>query len=420
VDGRAGSRLARATLALVFFGATGALLPVIPAAAAPAGQNCPQQATPDQMTPWAQQVLGADRAWPLSRGGQQRIALLDSGVDALQPVLAGHVEPGYDAVTGNGTANTDCLGTGTEVAGVMVAQAFGSTGLVGVAPDARVVPVRIIASAGFAAPTVDPAVLARGIDWAISQRVAVICVALPIYTDDPRVAAAIQHAEDSNVPVVAAVGDKGGGNDGNPKPYPASYPGVIGVGAVDVTGARWQGSGHGAFVSIAAPGAAVLTTQRSTGLTSANGTGIAAGFVAGTVALVRRRAAVTAPNITKQLMATATPAAGGPHSTDFGAGIVNPYGAVTELASNTSPAPLAAYAPHTLSPAEQARADAWSRSRIIATVLAATALLVVLLVLVAAAAIPRGQRRAWRPTLAAPVPHRAEPEEPAPPVMLFD
>jgi hypothetical protein len=394
-------------------------LPAAQAAAAPTGpENCPQPGH-DPTTPWSQQLLAADRAWPLSRGDGQRIAVLDSGVDAGQPLLAGHVEAGFDAVANNGPANTDCLGSGTEVAGVMVGQQAADA-TIGIAPNAKVVPVRVLASPGSGPPTVDPGVLARAIEWSVAQRVTVICVSVASYTDDPRVATAVQHAESGGIPVVAAVGDHGAADDGNPKPYPAAYSGVIGVSAIDLSGARWAKSGHGSYVDIAAPGTSVLTTWRGQGTVSATGTGTAAGFVAATAAMVRHRWRTFSPSaVRKQLRATATPAAGGEGSPDFGAGILSPYGALTELASVTAPAPAPAFSPRTASREAQDWAAAWSASGATATGLTLAAVGLVLVLLVVAVAVPRGRRRSWRPTLARSPVDVPEPEELGPPLQLF-
>jgi hypothetical protein len=389
------------------------------ATAAPA-ENC-AQAPQEQATSWAQRMFGLDRAWVLTRGGNLRIALLDSGVDAAQPQLAGHVDGGYDAVSSTaGAGNTDCLGTGTEVAGVMVAQKVGGNGFVGVAPDARVVPVRVVTVQGSNPPTVDPGVLARGIGWAVGQRVDVICVSVALYSDDSRVAQAVRDAESAGIPVIAAVGDRGGPNDTDPTPYPAAYAGVLGVGAVDAGGGRWQNSGNGRFVDVVAPGANVMTTWRGQGAVSASGTGVAAGFVAATAALVRSRWDFSPAQVRAQLRATALPAPGGPGSTAFGAGVVSPYGAVTQLASAASPPAAAPFEPRARSQAEKDWAAAWTSSHNRATVLAVTALALVLLVLLVALATPLGRRRSWRPTLAARPVDQPEPDEPSPPAMLFD
>jgi hypothetical protein len=114
------------------------------------------------------------------------------------------------------------------------------------------------------------------------------------------------------------------------------------------------------------------------------------------------------------------PAAGGPRSADFGVGIVSPYGALSELASVASPPVPAAFHPRGQSQTERDRAAAWAASRDLAVLLAVAAIALVLLVLLAALAIPRGRRRSWRPTLAAPPVERPEPDEPPPPALLFE
>ena len=396
-------------------------VPAVPAAAAPAAstENCTQPPT-DAPNPWAQQMLGADRAWLFSRGGGERIALLDSGVDAGLAQLDGHVEDGFDAVANSGPANTDCLGTGTEVAGVMVAQSAGANGVSGVAPGARVVPVRVVTTQNNGSPALSPTVLARGIQWAVGQRVDVICVSVGLYVDDPAVEQAVASAVSAGITVIAAVGDHGGPNDADPKPYPAAYPDVLGVGAVDQTGARWPNSAHGDFVDLTAPGANVLTTWRGAGLVSANGTGLAAGFVAAVAALANSRWGIGGRQVQEQLLATALPAAGGPDSADFGVGVVNPYGAVTELASRAGPAAPPSFAAHTPSQAEKDWAATWAASHRLATLLAASAIALALLVLVVALAIPRARRRSWRPALAPRPVDVPEPDEPPPPALLFD
>ena len=396
-------------------------VPAVPAVAAPAAstENCTQPPT-DAPNPWAQQMLGADRAWLFTRGAGERIALLDSGVDAAQAQFAGHIEDGFDAVANSGAANTDCLGTGTEVAGVMVAQSVGANGVYGIAPGATVVPVRVVTTQTNGSPALSPTVLARGIQWAVGQHVDVICVSVGLYIDDPAVEQAVASAVSAGITVIAAVGDHGGVNDANPKPYPAGYPDVLGVGAVDQTGARWANSAYGNFVDLTAPGANVLTTWRGAGLVSANGTGLAAGFVAAAAALVGSRWGVAGQRVEEQLLATALPAAGGPNSAEFGVGVVNPYGAVTELASQAGPAAPPSFAAHTPSQAERDWAATWAASHRLATLLAASALALALLVLVVALAIPRARRRSWRPALAPRPVDVPEPDEPPPPALLFE
>src|SRR5262249_9647275 len=71
---------------------------------------CAEPGQEFKSVPWQQQMLAPSRVWPLTRGGGTTVAVLDSGVDAAHPRLAGRVSPGFDALAGSGAANTDCLG----------------------------------------------------------------------------------------------------------------------------------------------------------------------------------------------------------------------------------------------------------------------------------------------------------------------
>jgi len=213
---------------------------------------------------------------------------------------------------------------------------------------------------------------------------------------------------------VAAAGDASG-QGSNPVPYPASYPGVIGVTAMGPTGDVVPRSGAGDYVTLGAPGAAVLTLQTGSGLVSVDGTGVAAGFVAGSVALVRSRRGGMSPSaMATQLTATATPTQAVPGDRLL-AGMVNPYRALSETLGEPSPDAVPGYVPPSPDRADTARAAARKRALLIA---GGTLLLAVLLAIVALAA-PRGRHRSWRPTLARRPTEVVEPGEATPPVMLF-
>src|SRR5690606_12939289 len=97
------------------------LVPASPAAAtgAVATADCAQTGTAQEEPAllWPQLSLAPERVWPFTTGAGITVAVLDSGVDDRHPQLAGRVKQGYDAV-GRGRADSDCLGTGTQVAGV--------------------------------------------------------------------------------------------------------------------------------------------------------------------------------------------------------------------------------------------------------------------------------------------------------------
>lgn len=359
-------------------------------------------------------MLGPERVWQFTRGGRVTVAVLDSGVDASHPQLAGRVTEGFDAVAGAGPANTDCLGTGTQVAGVIAARKSQSAGFVGVAPDVTILPIRVIAEQRAEGPVADPAVLARGITAAVDRGADVIAVSTITYTDSPALQAAVSNALNRNVIVVAAAGDRA--SDGNPTPYPAAgYSGVLGVGAIEQSGEVWSASQRGGYVDLLAPGAGVVTLQRAGGMTTATGTGLACGFVAAVAALARakRGASTPASDIRRVLLATAVPTAAGP---EYGFGVVNPYAAVNDQVPRSSAEPL----PALVRPSDEPSSE-WTRSRELAIAGTLVALVAVVVVLVLAVALPRGRRRFWRSALAAPPPATDDDQdEPGPPVLLFD
>jgi membrane-anchored mycosin MYCP len=381
-------------------------------AAAPAPANCTQPGQVVSTVPWPQLMLGPERVWPLTRGDGLTVAVLATGVDATHPALRGVVARGVDVVAGSGPANRDCLGLGTQVAGVIAARPTPDAGFVGFAPRVRVLPVRVLADRRSGGDPVEAPVLARGVTAAVQAGADVIAVPLVTYTDNGALRAAVAAAVRRGVVVVAAAGDLGGAGEPNPRPYPASYDGVVGVGAVDETGERWSRSQHGDYVDVVAPGAAVLTLQRGGGMVTVDGTAMATGFVAGVAALVRARRGPVPPDVlARWLFATALAP---PNADGYGHGIVNPYGAVNEQLAGGPPYALPSPAAPTA-----VNTDAQVRRRRLAVAGAGAALALALVVLVAAAALPRGRRRSWRPSLRGTPPARREPEDPGPPVQLF-
>jgi hypothetical protein len=391
-------------------------------AAAPAAAHDSQCATPGTSTtadPWVQRMLAPDNVWPLTTGTGQRVAVLDSGVDASAPQLHGHVAAGYDAVSAAGQADTDCLGTGTHVAGA-VAAARSSSGIYGVAPDATIVPVRVIGEPGAnmsATPT--SAVLARGIRWAAGHDVDVIDISVWLTKDDPAVREAVADAIASGVTVVAAAGDLGGADDGNPTTYPAAYAGVIDVAAVDAAGVPWDSSEHGSDVDLAAPGVGVPVLARDHGLVTVEGsTALAAGFVSGTAALVRARWSKLNPSqIADRLFDTASPT---PALSGDGHGLVNVRQAVTAGLVSKPPAVVPKLRVAALSQTRLAAAAAARHRRTLAIEWTALALGALIVVMLLAIGVPRARRRAWRPTYAPAPAERPEPIEPLPVAMLFE
>ncbi|WP_326549391.1 type VII secretion-associated serine protease mycosin [Micromonospora sp. NBC_01813] len=353
--------------------------------------------------PWAQQLLDLRGAWRHSTGTGVTVAVIDSGVDGDHPQLTGSLLRGRDFfLAGDLPGGFDCVSHGTAVGSVVAARPVDGVGFHGVAPGAKILPVRItdrqLADSGQPTP-IDPAVLARGIRYAADQRATVINLSVSGYGDFPAVRAAVDYARSKDALVVAAVGNR----EDAAAAYPAGYPGVLGVGAIDAGGARASGSQAG--VDIVAPGAAVIAAARVGGHAWWDGTSIAAPFVAGTAALVRSaRPDLSADQVARVLLATAAPARGGRDSPDYGAGIVDPYRAVTESQAVRAPGPMPAVAIPPPDPQALHAAAWWQRTGGAATACLGVAATVILLAAVFAWAVPRGRRRRWTPTRAAPPP----------------
>ncbi|MGW6197217.1 type VII secretion-associated serine protease mycosin [Kribbella sp. NPDC055110] len=409
--------------------ALGPAAAAIPAYAVPPKGACrnAEPAHPVQKAlPWAQQLLMPQRAWPFSTGSGVTVAVIDSGVDADHPQLRrpGKVLPGHDFyVPGKLPGNYDCISHGTGVAGIIAADGRPGIGFEGVAPGARILPVRISereTDTNGNTEEIDPKILANGIKYAVDAKARVINLSVAGFRDQPPVRKAIAYAVAHDVVVVAAVGNGQSSDDGPLPSYPASYPGVIGVGAIDNSGARVSASQVGPYVDLVAPGGSVLAPTRVAGHAYEDGTSFAAPFVAGTAALVRAAwPKLTAAQVAQRLLATADPARGGTGSLEYGAGIVDPYRAVTEgLAVGAAKKLPAAHVPP---PDEHELAlAAWWQSRGVVArstaVLAGGAMAIVVLL---AWLMTAGHRRRWAVGRSA-IAHSARREQAdLPPEFLF-
>jgi membrane-anchored mycosin MYCP len=397
-------RLHRVTAALgALTGMAAALLPAAPAQArAFVCPSLPGQAKTSAAKPYETQLFAPERLAPFATGAGVRVAVIDSGVDADHPQLRDRVTAGRDFLHGDASGRQDCVGHGTAVASLIAAEPVQGAGLRGLAPDATIVPVRVSEQTDTdqsAGEPVSPAKFATAIDWAVDEGGAdVINMSLVMTTDDGRVRAAVARAVAAGVVVVAAAGNDGRPDDGNPRPYPASYPDVIGVGAIGANGVAGDFSQHGDYVDVMAPGVAVTVAARRSGHIQGDGTSYATPFVAATAALLKQRfPSLTPAQVARRILATTDPAPGGRRSELYGFGVLNPYRALTETLGPESPPPPAPAVMHTEDPAALALAARRAHAQDMSLLAAAIGVGVVLLVVVLAAALRRGRRRGWRP-----------------------
>jgi type VII secretion-associated serine protease mycosin len=370
-----------------------------------AAEVCATPGTPAPITkgtPLEDQVYAPGRLAAFATGRGVRVAVIDSGVDASHPQLRQRVEPGRDFLHDEPDGRQDCIGHGTAVASLIAAGPSGDTGFQGLAPDAEIIPIRISEQAEIDGEAVGqqgtPAQFADAIDFAVAQDAGVINLSLVMTADNELVERAVRRALAAGVVVVAAAGNRGGEEDGNPTPYPASYQGVIGVGAVTADGTRASYSQHGDYVDLVAIGDRVTVAARAGGHRVDQGTSFAAPFVSATAALIRQRFPdLTPQQVEQRLVATADPAPGGTRSDDYGFGLLDPYRAVTQ---SLGPATRPAAAPqlmHPEDPAVLALAQRREHARDMALVFAAVGAGLVLLIAAVAVIARHGRRRGWRP-----------------------
>lgn len=250
----------------VYVGAQAELRPLAPE----------QDGDPYRPLQWGLARAGAERAWPVADGAGATVAVLDSAPDAAHRDLAG---VRVESVPGAPTARP---GThGSLMAGVVRAVAGNGFGIAGLAPGAALVGVPVCRPhAEGAADECRLFELLRGIDVAWAERAQVLNVSL-VGPPNALLRRAVERMDELGAVVVAAAG-----NEGLAEPrYPAAYPSVVGVGAVDRAGAPYARGNRGAWVELLGPGVEILSTVPGGGFAFGDGTSLAAAHVTGVLAL---------------------------------------------------------------------------------------------------------------------------------------
>ncbi|MGC1215078.1 MAG: type VII secretion-associated serine protease mycosin [Micromonospora sp.] len=275
---------------------------------------------------WQLDELQAKTAWRTSTGRGVVVAVIDSGVDGTHPDLAGQVLPGLDLVSPDGADGPDPVGHGTTVAGLIAGRDDDELGVVGLAPDAKILPVRVLDKENRYD---DAMIVARGVRWAVDNGARVINLSLGGSGDSPALAAALDYAFARDVVVVACTGNLATSSSRTVW-YPAREPGVLAVAGLERNSENlWSGSITGHQTALTAP-ATSLFGARPGGYWRVQGTSFAAPLVAATAALVRSRyPQMSAGDVVNRLLVTAKDI--GPLGRDdrFGYGLVNPVAALT-------------------------------------------------------------------------------------------
>ena len=254
-------------------------------------------ADPRRGEQWNLDLIESDAAHKVSTGAGAVVAVVDSGVQADHPDLAGRIGQGYDVVQGDTTAQ-DGDGHGTHVSGIIAAASGNGIGVESVAPGATIMPIRVLGDDGGGA-TDD---VARGVDYARTHGANVINLSLgsevPLIgaTGGDAFDAAVHRAIAAGIVVVAAAG-----NNGVPVcEQPAAGDGLLCVGAVDKRKQRSFFSSFGSGLGLVAPGGSggsatgmpgedVLSTFKGSAYEALAGTSQAAPHVSGVAALLVAR-----------------------------------------------------------------------------------------------------------------------------------
>jgi type VII secretion-associated serine protease mycosin len=289
-------------------------------------------AEPMRSQQWGLDRLDAEQTWTTTTGAGTVVAVIDSGVDGAHPDLAAALVPGLDTLDPNQDGSVDTHGHGTAVAGVVGARLNG-VGMVGIAPDVGIMPIRVVGTDGLASSSN----VARGILWAVDNGADVINLSLGAPESNAVLTQAIDTAMAAGVVVVAAAGNLG--EEGNPTVYPAAQPGVLAVAATMQTDLSAPFSGSGSWVDISAPGVQIVAPMAGGGYGFTHGTSMASPFVSGAAALVLSQAPdLSTEQVVTQLTTTAVDVGAQGFDNATGHGVVAPDAALADL-PNADPRP---------------------------------------------------------------------------------
>jgi type VII secretion-associated serine protease mycosin len=290
---------------------------------------------------WALAKLHVPQAWKWSKGAGVTIAVLDTGVDGRHPDLTGRVVQGPDYTGLSRRPGSPYWGRhGTAMASIIAGHGHGpgrAAGVVGIAPHAKILSIRVTWENGDPERTNQARVdqtkdaVAKGIRYAADHGAQIINMSLGggkmIYNGNPAEAAAVRYALSKGAVLIASAGNDGAGL--NRRNYPAAYPGVTAVGAVDRTLRPARFTNRHDYVSVAAPGVDIVSADAGRSYVQGTGTSPSAAIVAGIAALVRSHCPMLTPGQTRQALERGTthrPPGG--RNTKIGAGVADAVRAI--------------------------------------------------------------------------------------------
>ena len=251
---------------------------------------------PPQIIPWGVDRIDAEMVWSITTGAGINVAIVDTGIDVTHPDLS--VKGGINTIAPRRSFSDD-NGHGSHVAGTTAAL-NNTFGVVGVAPAANLYAVKVLnkRGVGFISDLIE------GLEWSAANNMKVINMSLGLTTDVPAFHDAVQKIYALGITQVAATGNSGPAT--GTVTYPARYPEVIAVSAIDEYDDIAYFSSRGLEIDLAAPGVRILSTFPRRSYRLLSGTSMAAPHVTGTAALVlAAKGPMTPADMLAHLQATA-------------------------------------------------------------------------------------------------------------------
>lgn len=275
-----------------------------------------------QVIPWGVSRVQAPKVWDITEGNAVKVGIIDTGIDGKHPDLRGNVKGGVN--TFNSTSPyVDENGHGTHVAGT-VAAINNSFGVVGVAPKVELYALKCFSPDGTATLTD----IAQAIDWAIHHDIKVLNMSFGSQDKSQVLHRAIKAALDHGIIMIAS-----SGNADEPLDYPARYPEVFAIGALDQKDRVAKFSNYGKTLNYVAPGVDILSTWPvAPGYNTLSGTSMSSPHISGLCALLLSQAPHLTPLQVKRILDRAAQRLPGISLTKQGKGVVTAPRILSELA----------------------------------------------------------------------------------------
>ncbi|GAA2441535.1 type VII secretion-associated serine protease mycosin [Streptomyces pulveraceus] len=296
------------------------------------GSAVPAFADSTRSMQWHLDAMKADEMWRTSTGKGVVVAVIDSGVDQANPDLVGQVLKGKNLEPDvRGDEHTDYDGHGTSMAGLIAGtgRSNGGNGAFGLAPGAKILPVRMPESGVGANQAVENEefnkVAPVAIRYAVDRGAKVINISLGTYAGSQALTDSVRYALDHGSLVFAAAGNSGEGS--NMVEYPSGTPGVVTVGAIGHDAKKTDESQHGPQIDLTAPGIDMVhPCKGGTQLCKTSGTSDATAIASASAALIwAKHPDWTNNQVLRVMLNTAgAPTSGAKRNNYVGYGIVRP------------------------------------------------------------------------------------------------